>query len=634
MVSMYSRDGRLLAQNPAALACYGRAVSASSNLSLTDRLHEPTVAKHVLARVDEDEEFAWEARVTTLRGERTHRISAQRGRDPVTGSFVAILSEEDITEVSALRRSIQTTNKNLEAEITERSKALLLSEERYKLAVETAAMWDWDIVEDKLFLSPSFVRDLGYDELEFRERLISKSFFDFILAEDLPGYLKVREQHLSEPDRPLSHELRFITKSGTARWYQLRGKCVCNAEGAPVRSVGLITDISKRKELEASLFASQRLEAVGQLTGGIAHDFNNLLTVIQGNAEFLGDLGDTNRELAGEILAAVDRGAELTRHLLAFARKQTLAPRPVDLSDLIEKMRKTLLRTLSENIEIVTSQSGNLWNVYADASQVEAAILNLALNSRDAMPRGGRLTIECRNKKIDAVNASDALDLSFGDYVEILIADTGCGMSESTLSKAFEPFFTTKEVGSGSGLGLSMVLGFSRQSGGDVKVESAVGQGTTISMYLPRSMSSLPDASASKHKTKTPGAGEHVHVLEDDPTVQRTISKVLESLGYVVSLSTNVETALRAVTSEPIPDVVIADVILPGRQNGVDFAKALRKLHPDAKLILMSGYPKSEVVAGSLRYSSETFLLKPFDRASIATAVEAALKGHALEQAE
>jgi PAS domain S-box-containing protein len=629
MVSTFSADGRLLAQNPAALNCYGKTTSGLLGNDMVGRLKDPDVAKQLLSTATGGQSFDTEQEMRTQNGFRVHRILARRGRDPVTGAFVAVLSEEDITKQAILQRQMQELNERLESEVIERTRKLAESEERYALATQNAAIWDWDIEQDHLFVSPSFIEALKYDPSDFRAALASSGIADLVHPDDVGSYRAELDRHLNEPDVPFHHEHRFLMGTGEFRWFHALGKCVVDDAGAPKRSVGLLTDISDRKRLEASLFSAQRLEAIGQLTGGIAHDFNNLLTVVQGNAELLEIVDDPDHELAGQIIKAAQRGAELTRHLLAFSRKQTLLPRSVDLFDLVSTISKTLLRVLGEEISVTAQLEDNLWAIHADPTQVESAILNVALNARDAMPQGGKLFIECKNREIPGGGARSNIESSLqpGQYVEIVIRDTGQGMSESTLARAFEPFFTTKEVGQGSGLGLSMVFGFSRQSGGDATIQTAPDEGTTISITLPRSSSAQETKALTRPSDVIQGKGEHIHVLEDNPDVQKVIFETLEAMDYHVSLSSNAEAAMQAVSQKPHPDLILADVILPGGQSGLDFARQLGILYPGIKIILMSGYPEGPLTEVALVKEGYAFLQKPMERLLLSQTIRSVLNG-------
>ena len=619
IMTTFSLEGVLLAQNPASLACY-------ETTDLADRFVNEKDTALVLRKAASNETANWEAEVKTSTGVRTHSISVRKGRDPITGDFVTVLSEEDVTERARLRKRQETETKALQHEVAESSDKLRISQERYALAVQTAAIWDWDVVEDKLFMSPNFLNALGYDPDDFKETLRSRRLVGLLHPEDVVGYEEKIAEHLASPGQRLTHELRFIAKSGDVLWFHCQGKCVHDASGNPTRSVGLLTDITQKKNLEATLLVSQRMEAIGQLTGGIAHDFNNLLTVIQGNAELLEEISDADSELTREIVRAVQRGADLTTHLLAFAKQQTLLPKSLDLNLLIPEMKKTLLRAISETVTIEYEGGDDLWEVHADPTQLETAILNIALNARDAMPSGGTLTITCTNKKITEIEEADDLELDADQYVEISVADTGRGMSEETLRKAFEPFFTTKGVGQGSGLGLSMVLGFSRQSRGDARISSQADGGTTVSFYLPKS-DETHALVAKGHKTEVQlGNGEHVHILEDNQQVQETVSKLVSSFGYKVTTSNDVIQALKWAKDHPKTDLYLVDVLLPGGLGGVDFAKQLKVSQPDAKILFMSGYSENQLAESNGMPKDQNFISKPFEKGAFSRALGSVLR--------
>ncbi|EBA15345.1 two-component hybrid sensor and regulator [Roseobacter sp. SK209-2-6] len=629
MVSTYSYEGKLLVQNPAALSCYGKSSAMLSSNDLEARLKDPEVARALLQIAKTGKTLDTEQLVRTQQGNRVHRIRARRGRDPVTGGFVTILSEEDVTEQNALRLRMEELNSQLEAKVEERTKRLRESEERYALATQSAAIWDWDIESDHLFLSPGFVSSLGYEAADFRDVLVANGISAFLHPEDFGPYQEELERHLKEPDVPFNHEHRFRAVDGSYRWFAAHGKCLVNNQGRSVRSVGLLTDVTDRKELEATLFEAQRLEAIGQLTGGIAHDFNNLLTVIQGNAELLKVAEDPDHELADAIKEAAQKGGELTRQLLAFSRKQPLQPEAVNLSELVPDLAEALDRILGDGIKVHCTQDSGLWPVFADSSQFESALFNLAMNARDAMPDGGSIEISCRNRIWTNAASSGAETgiLAPGDYVEIALKDTGSGMSAENLQRAVEPYFTTKGVGEGSGLGLSMVFGFSRQSGGDTRIESCPGKGTRVSLFLPRSQEKPRLRSLPRTVEILRGSGEHVHLLEDDNAVQGTLRGILETLNYEVSASTTVSGALRSIGRNPRPALVLADVVLPGGDSGVDLAHFLENKHPEIRVVLMSGFPQAHLEGTQKPLSNFQFLQKPMEKAHLARALRNALDG-------
>jgi PAS domain S-box-containing protein len=626
MVSTFSTDGKLLAQNPASLACYGKDDRADINASdLGNRLESKDVAAHILTTIATNEATTFEANVITSQGPRAHSITARKGRDPVTGNFVVFLSEEDVTERSRLRSLQEIEKIALKTEIATSDSKLRESRERYELAVETASIWDWDVQTDTLIMSPKFINLLGYTDAEFADILASKGFIGFLHPEEIDTYKSIIKQHFRTPERALSFEARFHNKSGDILWFHFQGKCISGAHGKVVRSVGLLTDVSERKKLESNILISQRLEAVGQLTGGIAHDFNNLLTVILGNAELLAELETKHTELTSEIINAVKRGADLTRHLLAFAKQQILIPRAIDLNQLIPEMENTFLRALGDMTTVTFDAPDDLWNAHADQTMLQSAILNLALNARAAMPSGGTLTISCKNKTLEDIADHEKLELDGTDYVEISVQDTGQGMAADTLAKSFEPFFTTKGVGQGSGLGLSMVLGFSRQSHGDVSIKSAINEGTKVSMYLPRSSAASTQIAPDVTQKNMLGSHEHIHILEDNHNVQQVVSKMVTSLGYKVTTSDTVAQALDWVSINASADLYLVDILLPGGKNGVEFVEHLKIIHPDAKVIFMSGYSADRLSLSTGLDSDAAFISKPFKKGPLSANIRSVL---------
>lgn len=634
MMTTFSMEGRILTQNPAALACYGAVTENDSRTSnLAARFEDQGIAAQVLAKAAANETSHWEAQVMTSNGIRTHSLSVRKGRDPVNGDFVTVLSEEDVTEYVRLREMQESEKRMLASEVAKSSDQLRISQERYALAVQTAAILDWDAMEDKIFLSPNLATTLGYRHDEFMDNTIADFFPRIVHPEDSEDGFDKFQDHLSRPGDTLSMELRLVARNHDAIWYQLQGNCVRNEYGKVTRFVGLLTDISDRKRLERKLMGSQRMEAIGQLTGGIAHDFNNLLTVIQGNAELLEASGDKNHELTSEIVSAARRGADLTRHLLAFARQQTLIPKTIDLNDLVPKTIKSLLRTISETVTVEFICPDDVWTVYADRTQLETAILNLALNARDAMTSGGTLTIRCQNVTGAQIGASEDIELTQPYYVAISVTDTGKGMPEDEARKAFEPFFTTKGVGQGSGLGLSMVLGFSRQSGGDARIMSEPGRGTTVTIYLPQSDTAEVSETDEPRFDVVIGNKEHIHILEDNQHVQQVVSKLVKSLGYDVTLSNTAAEAQEKLDAGSTADLYLLDILLPGGVDGVTFAQGLREMHPDATILFMSGFSDNHLIDNSGLEHSSGFIAKPFDRGTISRMLRSALDGAKHKQA-
>ncbi|APL94940.1 PAS domain S-box protein [Sphingobium indicum] len=381
-------------------------------------------------------------------------------------------------------------------------------------------------------------------------------------------------------------------------------------------------------EAEEALRQAQRMETLGQLTGGVAHDFNNLLQIVTGNLELLqrGLHEDQARlrRAADNAMAGAERAALLTQRLLAFARRQPLAPERIDPNRLVSGMSDMLNRTLGETIEVETIQSARIWPIEIDVNQMENALLNLAVNARDAMPDGGKLTIEVANTHIDEDYATQEAEVSPGQYVLISVSDTGEGMDEEVLSHAIEPFFTTKEVGRGTGLGLSMVYGFIKQSGGHIRVYSESGHGTTVKIYLPRFYGPLPDNdTGTEHRTPPIcGGDETVLVCEDDDKVRAYTVDVLKELGYRVIEANDGAAALRALDAAAQSiDLLFTDVILPGGMTGADIAQQARAQQPGLKVLFATGYARNAIIHHGRLDPGVELLTKPFTYAELATKV-------------
>jgi len=370
---------------------------------------------------------------------------------------------------------------------------------------------------------------------------------------------------------------------------------------------------------EEALRQSQKMEAVGQLTGGLAHDFNNLLTGITGSLEMIqmrlaqGRSADTDRYVQAA-QGAARRAAALTHRLLAFSRRQTLAPKPTSVKDLVNGMTDLIERTVGPSIQVEAVNAAGLWPVLVDPSQLENALLNLCINARDAMPEGGKITIETGNRWLDKRAAAER-DMEPGQYISLCVSDTGTGMSKDTISKAFDPFFTTKPIGMGTGLGLSMIYGFTRQSGGQTRIYSELGQGSMICLYLPRHLGEADaEAMFETEPTLTPQArrGETVLVIDDEPTVRMLVMDILEGLGYAALEAGDGPSGLRILDSDARVDLLITDVGLPGGMNGRQVADAARARRPDLKILFITGYAENAVLSHGHLASGMHVLTKPF----------------------
>jgi PAS domain S-box-containing protein len=394
--------------------------------------------------------------------------------------------------------------------------------------------------------------------------------------------------------------------------------------------IAAIRDITVRKQADTALRQAQKMEAVGQLTSGIAHDFNNVLGAVIGNLDLLSDLiADIPKagRYAELSLAAALSGAELVKRLLAFSRRQPLRPEPLDLRETIAAVTPLIRRTLSEQIAIVESFAEDLWPTIADPSQIGNAVLNLAINARDAMPDGGTLTIDCRNMTVDGDFApAYGLDFRPGDYVVISVSDTGHGMTPEVAAQAFDPFFTTKEHGVGTGLGLSMVLGTLKQSGGTARIYSEPGYGTTVRLYLPRTNDSATSDNGKQTADDPPSRGcERVLVVEDNERIRDVSCAMLTGLGYRVEAVESADEALARITGGERFDLVFSDVVMPGTHTGITLAHELRTRDPHVKIVLTSGYTSPSQFQNNLEQLGIELISKPFRKAELAALIRRVL---------
>lgn len=431
--------------------------------------------------------------------------------------------------------------------------------------------------------------------------------------------VRMTVETIHEGQHGRSYETRITRTDGQVRTVQATWSVIPGHEDTYSRILLSSVDLTDRLQSEEALRQAQKMEAVGQLTGGVAHDFNNLLTVIGGNLELLDASHALDPDLAAPIHKAVRRGAELTQRLLAFSRKQPLVPQAIDLDELVAGMTNLLQRSLGEEVSVLLQTSDDRRVALADAGQVEAALLNLALNSRDAMPNGGTLTIARRSHHVDEDSKIDAPP---GDYVAIHVSDTGDGMTPETLARAVEPFYTTKEVGKGSGLGLSMVYGFAKQSGGDLQIESTLGHGTTVSLYLPTA-DVARDCPVQHEVTETAvvGKGRKVLILEDDAGVRDYLVRLLSSSGFDGLPADGIDAAASILDESEQIDVLLSDVMLPGGTLGTEFAVDVVRRHPRIGVVFISGRPSEARLHHSPDLNGAPLLTKPFDRHELISSV-------------
>jgi PAS domain S-box-containing protein len=479
-------------------------------------------------------------------------------------------------------------------------------------------------------VNPAWTRVLGWTEHE----LLTNPYADIIDPENVPATVAALEE-MGRTGRPTRFQNRILAKDGT--WKPIDWTVAPEPGGLNFIAVGrdLTSDKAREAELadaQDALRQAQKMEAVGQLTGGIAHDFNNLLAGISGSLELLekrlgeGRLSGVDRYI--EVAqSSARRAASLTQRLLAFSRRQTLDPKPTDINRLVAGMEDLIRRSVGPEIEVEVVGAGGLWLTRVDPSQLENALLNLAINGRDAMPDGGRLTIETANKWLDQRAAGDR-DLPPGQYVSLCVTDSGTGMTPEVVERAFDPFFTTKPLGQGTGLGLSMIHGFARQSGGQVRIYSEIGKGTTMCLYFPRFVGQLEtvethDADAGPEE----GHGETVLVIDDEDAIRLLVADVLEEAGYRVLSAPDGGAGLKILQSDARVDLLITDVGLPGGVNGRQVADAARTTRPDLKVLFITGYAENAVVGNGHLDAGMQVITKPFAMSVLGARVREIIDG-------
>jgi PAS domain S-box-containing protein len=538
-----------------------------------------------------------------------HEVDVSLGISPIRSATGEIVGASKIArDITESRR----TQKALHQEIEERQRIFETSQDLI-LVTDTAGNF--------VQVSPSSMAILGYEPAE----MIGHSAIEFIHPDDLDSTRA--EMRSARRGRLMRNfETRYVHKDGQAVMLTWMGTW-----SEPVRRHFFVgRDLTEKHAAEAQIRQAQKMEAVGQLTGGVAHDFNNILTVITGTIGILSDAVADRPPLvaiARMIDDAAERGASLTRHLLAFARKQPLQPRDVDVNALVLETAKLLHPTLGEHIEIAPLLEADAWTALVDPNQLSTTILNLALNARDAMPGGGKLTLETNNIHLDENYASMHSEVTAGNYVMIAVSDTGSGIRAGDLEKVFDPFFTTKEVGKGTGLGLSMVFGFVKQSNGHIKIYSEEGHGTTVKIYLPRATGLGQTVAEMTETTRIEGGHEVVLVVEDDALVRRYVVTQVESLGYTTLEASNAAEALDVIGNAAAVDLLFTDVIMPGPMNGRQLVDEALKRRPSLKTLFTSGYTENAIVHHGRLDSGVLLLAKPYRRSDLARMMRMALDG-------
>ncbi len=524
-------------------------------------------------------------------------------------------------ELMKKNRELRETNRLLRAEIDARRAA--------EEAVRTRDLWLRAILDNApieialkdrrgriMAISQNVARDHGLST----DAYVGKTTENFIPPEVAASYM-LADQEIIADGRPIQ---QAVTEDWEGRTRHLLNQKfpLRDENGTIIGICSLTSDMTQLKEAEQRLNQSQKMEAIGKLTGGIAHDVNNLLAVIQGSAELILLNKDDIEDHLAVIVQATERGADLTQRLLAFARQQPLRPQRIVIDRIVIEATTLLKYTLGPSVHIRLDLPPDTWFTTVDPGQIENVILNLALNARDAMPDGGRLSISCTNVRLGDSQAANKQGLEIGDYVCLEVADSGSGMSAEVLERAFDPFFTTKEEGKGSGLGLSMVYGFAKQSGGQATIESQEGKGTKVRMFLPRSASPANVSAGEPELPSETGKGERVLVVEDESAIRVMTEQILTSLEYEPTVVSDTDAALRALRNDGPFDLLLSDVILGEALTGLDLARKIRVRNPNIALVLMSGYPgKAEDAPPGCQY-----LKKPFRRSQLARTLRAALE--------
>jgi two-component system cell cycle sensor histidine kinase/response regulator CckA len=510
-------------------------------------------------------------------------------------------------------------------DITERKaaeKALVQAEKRNRLIIENVRdiIWTMDMSLRLTWVTPSVTRLLGYSP----DEMCQMAMASYLTEPSLERWRQLFREQLTlendpkaDPSRTITLELELRHKDGSVVCTEQHMSFLRDEQGQAIGIIGVTRDIrpridaeKDRAQVEAQLMHAQKMEAMGRLAGGVAHDFNNLLTIINGLSDLMLqdlDIHDPLRSDVESIRQAGGRAASLTRQLLTFSRKQVVEPTILNLNDVVAEMDRMLRRLIGEDIELVTIIDPDLPNCEADSAQLQQVLANLAINARDAMPKGGKLSIETASVSIE--QAREVLPLQPGKVAKLTVRDNGFGMDEATRARAFEPFFTTKEQGKGTGLGLATVYGVAAQIGGHVEIQSQPGEGTAVSVYLPAVLH--PTASPESASDAWPSGSETVLVVEDEPTVQRIIVRLLRRWGYRVFEAGNGEEALRLLKNIELLDLLVTDMVMP-LMGGRELASRVRETRPELKVLYISGYTDDAVVRDELLDDRSSFLQKPF----------------------
>jgi signal transduction histidine kinase/CheY-like chemotaxis protein len=582
---------------------------------------------------------------------------------------LSALCDEDGSVAAVLNITPETTDRVLvERRLAEEQAALAKSEELARLNVERVQLalaagaiigtWLWDPIADRFTVDDAFASNFGLDPALREEGITLEQVIAAVHPDDQAG-LAAAINEATVRGGQYAHQYRTRRADGRYYWLEANGRVDKAPDGTAISFPGVLIDIEQRRadeaerirvteelrrlnetleqriaaatadlmQTEEALRQSQKMEAVGQLTGGLAHDFNNLLAGISGSLELMqtrmqqGRFTDVERYMAAA-QGAAKRAAALTHRLLAFSRRQTLDPKPTNVNRLVSDMQELVQRTVGPGIAVEVVGASGLWPVLVDPSQLENSLLNLCINARDAMPDGGRITVETANKWMDE-RAAKMHDMPEGQYLSLCVTDTGTGISPDLIARVFEPFYTTKPIGEGTGLGLSMIYGFAKQSGGQVRIYSEVGKGTTVCIYLPRHYGPIEEERPSTGSQPLPRSeqGETVLVVDDEPTVRMLITDILEELGFTAIEAGDSVAGLKVLQSDVRIDLLVTDVGLPGGMNGRQMADAARVSRPDLKVLFITGYAENAAVGNGQLAPGMAVLTKPFPMETMAARI-------------
>ena len=528
-----------------------------------------------------------------------------------------LIAERERAKATA--EALRELNETLEHRVEERTRELRDTMDFARLAlgaVGGVGVWTYDVASDRFVCDDNIAALYALEPGRGVAGYSSAEFLQHLHPDDVQALRDTMSRGLTDPG-DLELEYRVCHADGSVRWVLSRGHTYFE-DGRAVRRTGVGVDMTKQRVLEEQFRQAQKMEAVGQLTGGLAHDFNNLLAGISGSLEMMetritqGRLSEVDRYMAAA-KGAARRAAALTHRLLAFSRRQTLDPKTTNVNRLVMGMQELIQRAVGPAVLIEVVGASGLWPALVDPPQLENALLNLCINARDAMPGGGRITIETANRVIDAPAARHH-DMPEGQYLSLCVTDTGVGMSPALVARVFEPFFTTKPIGEGTGLGLSMIYGFVRQSGGQVRIYSEVGRGTTVCIYLPRHHGDVAEDEddVAPSILARAEAGKTVLVVDDEPTVRMLLIDILEDLGCAAIEAGDSTAGLAILRSDAPIDLLITDVGLPGGMNGRQMADAGRVARPGLKVLFITGYAENAIVGHEHLEPGMAVLTKPF----------------------